>query len=62
VVCLLTGAYQASRWCFAEVTIAKAVGSLLLPVRVEPQADHPLLAASRYQYADYAADPAAARD
>ena len=62
VICLLTTAYRASRWCFAEVAIAKAVGSLLLPVRAEPQADHPLLAVGQYQYVDYAADLGAARD
>jgi hypothetical protein len=61
VVCLLTAAYRNSPWCFAEIAIAKAVGSLLLPLRAEPHVDHPLLATSPYQYADYAADPTAAR-
>jgi WD40 repeat protein len=60
-ICLITRAYLASMWCHTELGIAKAVGSVLLPVRAERQMDHPLVSATRYQYVDYASDPAAAR-
>jgi TIR domain/AAA ATPase domain/WD domain, G-beta repeat len=60
-ICLITRAYLASMWCHTELGIAKAVGSLLLPVRAEARMDHPLVSAARYQYVDYASDPTAAR-
>ena len=60
-ICLITRAYLASMWCHTELGIAKAVGSLLLPVLAEARVDHPLVSAARYQYVDYASDPAAAR-
>jgi hypothetical protein len=60
-ICLITRAYLASMWCHTEIGIAKAVGSILLPVRAEARMDHPLVSAARYQYVDYASDPTAAR-
>jgi hypothetical protein len=43
VVCMITSSYVASVWCAAEVGIARARGSRLLPVRAEPEVLHPLL-------------------
>ncbi|MGH3885367.1 MAG: TIR domain-containing protein, partial [Pseudonocardiaceae bacterium] len=59
VVCVVTVASVASRWCTAEIAMAQARGSWLLPLRAEPDADHPLLTDS--QHIDLARDPAAAR-
>src|SRR4051812_46398644 len=59
MVCVLTSAYIASPWCTAELGIAQSRGSRLLPVRAEPGVRHPLL--DSVQYADMAADAAAAR-
>ena len=54
VVCVVTSAYVASTWCAAEVAIAQSRGSRLLPLRVEPNVDHPLL--SEVQYGEMARD------
>ncbi|EYT93700.1 WD-40 repeat-containing protein [Frankia casuarinae] len=43
VVCVITNAYNASPWCAYELGIAYEVGSLLLPLRVEPTVTSPLL-------------------
>ena len=59
VVCLVTRAYVASNWCAAEVGIADSLGCLLLPLRAEAGVVHPLM--EPLQYADYLADPQAAR-
>ena len=60
VVCLITSAYVKSTWCAAEVAIAHARGSRLLPVQAEPGVNgHPLLKA--VQHADAATDMATAR-
>jgi len=59
VVCVVTSAYVNSRWCFAEVVMARSQGSRLLPLLGEPGADHPLLRS--IQHADYARDPDTAR-
>jgi WD40 repeat protein/energy-coupling factor transporter ATP-binding protein EcfA2 len=59
VVCLVTGAYVASRWCAAEVGIALSRGSRVLPVRAEPGINHPLLRSA--QYADFTTDATTAR-
>ncbi|MFF0494411.1 TIR domain-containing protein [Nocardia sp. NPDC004068] len=59
VVCVVSPDYLRSVWCAAEVGIAKANGSRLLPVRVVAGATHPLLRS--LQQSDAAADPAAAR-
>jgi WD40 repeat protein len=59
VLCLVSSAYLASVWCSAEVGIAQSRGSRILPLLVESGLSHPLLTAS--QYADFAADPDAAR-
>ena len=61
VVCVLTAAYRRSTWCAAEVGIAQAHGSRLLPLLAERGAEHPLLPPGRYQYADLAGNTAAAR-
>ena len=58
-VCVLTAAYLASVWCTAELAIAQARGSRLLPVRAEPAVCHPLL--DGVQYADMAKGAAGAR-
>jgi WD40 repeat protein len=49
----------ASVWCAAEVGIADALGCLLIPLRAAGDTRHPLL--THRQYADYGADPKAAR-
>src|SRR5256885_8932260 len=59
VVCIVTPSYVASAWCFAEVALARSIGSLLLPLMVEPGSEHPLL--RPVQHANYADDPARAR-
>ncbi|MGH3770253.1 MAG: TIR domain-containing protein [Pseudonocardiaceae bacterium] len=43
VVCVVTLAFLASKWCTYEVACARARGSRLLPVRAEPKVEHPLL-------------------
>ncbi|MGY1620219.1 TIR domain-containing protein [Geodermatophilus sp. SYSU D00691] len=58
VVCWVTQHHIASRWCFAEVALAKALGRHVLPVRAQPEVDHPLL--DPFQGIDNAR-PAAAR-
>jgi hypothetical protein len=59
VVCLVTAAYLTSVWCTAEVGIARARGSRLLPVLAEPGVTHPLLAT--LQHVDASVDTGAAR-
>jgi hypothetical protein len=60
VVCVLSSAYMASVWCTAELITAQNRGSRLLPVRAEPEVNHPLLNA--LQGADAATDIPAARE
>lgn len=43
VVCLVTGAFVRSTWCTGEVAVARTHGCRLLPIRVEPGAEHPFL-------------------
>jgi TIR domain len=43
VICVVTPAYLGSLWCSAEVGIALARGSRVLPVRAKPEVVHPLL-------------------
>ncbi|WP_239406136.1 TIR domain-containing protein, partial [Frankia sp. Cj3] len=45
LVCMVSEAFTASPWCSAEVGIALAYGVRLLPVRVQPDANHPLVSA-----------------
>lgn len=59
MVCVVTSAAVASSWCTAEIATAQVWGSRLLPLRAEPDADHPLLAGS--SYIDLIQNPAAAR-
>ncbi|MGH3999918.1 MAG: toll/interleukin-1 receptor domain-containing protein [Pseudonocardiaceae bacterium] len=59
VVCVVTVASVASSWCAAEIAMAQARGSRLLPLRAEPDADHPLLADVHHIH--LAQDPAAGR-
>jgi hypothetical protein len=59
VVCVVTSAYLASRWCAAEVATARSRGSRLLPVRAEPAVTDPLL--TSVQHTDMAQDPQTAR-
>ena len=54
MVCVVTSAYRDSVWCAAEIGAARSRGSRLLPLRAEPDAVHPLLAA--LQHFDYPAD------
>jgi hypothetical protein len=58
-VCVLTAASLKSVWCTAELAIAQARRSRLLPLRAEPQVCHPLL--DSVQYADMANGAAGAR-
>jgi WD40 repeat protein len=55
VVCVVTAAYLASRWCTAEVAIARSRGSRLLPVQAEPDVVDPLLRS--VQHTDFTRDP-----
>ncbi|MEO7193836.1 MAG: TIR domain-containing protein, partial [Pseudonocardiaceae bacterium] len=59
MVCVVTSAYLVSTWCAAEVAVAQSRGSRLLPLRVEPGLDHPLL--SEVQYGEVTRDPVGAR-
>ncbi|MGQ0774634.1 MAG: nSTAND1 domain-containing NTPase [Pseudonocardiales bacterium] len=59
VVCVLTSAFLASRWCTAEIAIARSRGSRLLPVQAEPGVVDPMLAS--VQHADLTGDPDAVR-
>ncbi|MGH3996204.1 MAG: toll/interleukin-1 receptor domain-containing protein, partial [Pseudonocardiaceae bacterium] len=59
VVCVVTVASVVSSWCTAEIVMAQEWGSRLLPLRAEPDDDHPLLA--DVPHIDLAQDPAAAR-
>jgi WD40 repeat protein len=43
VVFLASAASIASRWCFAEVTLARSLGRPVLPLRLQPDAALPLL-------------------
>jgi TIR domain len=61
MVCVMTAAYRQSMWCAAEVGIAQALGSRLLPVLVELHQTHPLLDRALYQAADLTGDPRRAR-
>ncbi len=60
VICVVTQHHIDSRWCFAEVAIAKAQGRLLLPLAAEAGVRHPLLEPS--QGVDYATDAKTAMD
>ncbi|MGH3826805.1 MAG: TIR domain-containing protein, partial [Pseudonocardiaceae bacterium] len=59
MVCVVSSAYLVSTWCAAEVAVAQSRGSRLLPLRVEPGLDHPLL--SEVQYGEVARDLVGAR-
>jgi energy-coupling factor transporter ATP-binding protein EcfA2 len=59
VVCVVTSAYRGSRWCAAEVEIARSRGSWLLPLQAEPGAVDPAL--ESVQHLDMAGDPATTR-
>ncbi|MFI5960354.1 TIR domain-containing protein [Cryptosporangium sp. NPDC051539] len=61
VVCVVTGAFARSMWCAVEIGIGDALGCLLVPVRAETGAEHPMLEPSRVQYVDYGADAEATR-
>ncbi|MGF7236340.1 MAG: TIR domain-containing protein [Frankia sp.] len=56
VVCIVTRAYIQSEWCCAEIGIADAVGSRLMPLRAEPGVTSKLL--EDRQYVDWAQDGA----
>jgi hypothetical protein len=59
MIALVSVAYAASQWCFAELAIARARGLTILPLALGPEARHPLLAS--VQHVD-AVDPSAAAD
>ncbi|MGH3867893.1 MAG: TIR domain-containing protein [Pseudonocardiaceae bacterium] len=59
VVCVVTSAFLASKWCPYEVGYARSQGSRLLSVLAEPGVDHPLVRSAHY--ADITKDPAAGR-
>jgi WD40 repeat protein len=62
VVCMVTSAAVVSSWCAAEIATAQAWGSRLLPLRVEPAVEHPLLADIQHtRYIDLTRDLVAAR-
>jgi WD40 repeat protein len=43
VICIITGDYVVSQWCFGEIVAAKTLGSRLVPLAVEEGLRHPLL-------------------
>jgi hypothetical protein len=43
LVCLVTPAYNTSRWCFAEVVAARALGCRVVPLSAAPGLRHELL-------------------
>ncbi|MGQ0776331.1 MAG: TIR domain-containing protein, partial [Pseudonocardiales bacterium] len=49
MVCLVTSRYLTSTCCTDEVRIAQFLGSLLLPLQVEPDVAHPLLTSIQYK-------------
>ncbi|MGQ0779015.1 MAG: toll/interleukin-1 receptor domain-containing protein, partial [Pseudonocardiales bacterium] len=59
VVCVITSAYLASKWCTSEVSIARSRGNRLLPVQAEPGVTQPLL--KSIQHTDLTPDRAVAR-
>lgn len=59
VICMVSTAFMQSRWCAAEVEVARSRGSRLLPLRTEPGATDPALEA--LQHIDLTRDPVAAR-
>ncbi|ANZ34736.1 hypothetical protein BBK82_00225 [Lentzea guizhouensis] len=61
VVCLITAAYARSVWCSTEALFARWLGSVVVPVLSERDAEHPLL---RFpvQYADLTSDHSLARE
>ncbi|MGH3912900.1 MAG: TIR domain-containing protein [Pseudonocardiaceae bacterium] len=48
MICLVTSHYRASTCCLDEIRIAQFLGNLLLPIQVEPEVAHPLLASIEY--------------
>ena len=58
VVCVITSAYLASKWCTAEISLARSRGNRLLPVQAEPGVTQPLL--KSIQHTDLTRDRAAA--
>jgi uncharacterized HhH-GPD family protein len=58
VVCVVSSSYVASNWCAIEVAVAKALGTRLIPLSVQPGVRHPLL--GELQHLDHAADQAGA--
>jgi Novel STAND NTPase 1/TIR domain/WD domain, G-beta repeat len=58
VVCVISSAYVESQWCAIEVAVAKALGTRLVPLSVQPGVRHFLLGG--LQHLDHAADPAGA--
>jgi WD40 repeat protein/energy-coupling factor transporter ATP-binding protein EcfA2 len=58
VVCVITSASVASSRCAADIAMGQLQGSRLLPVRAEPEVNHPLLA--EVQHTDLTQDPATA--
>ena len=59
VICVITSASLASRWCTAEVAIARSRGIRLLPLQAEPGVADPLL--KSVQHTDLTRDPDVAR-
>jgi TIR domain len=55
MIAVVTSSFVASNWCSAEVGIASALGSRLMPLRAEAGVVYPLM--PRLQYAEYQADP-----
>ncbi|MGH3802958.1 MAG: toll/interleukin-1 receptor domain-containing protein, partial [Pseudonocardiaceae bacterium] len=48
VVCVVTSAFLASKWCTQEIACARARGSRLLPVQAEPGVQHTLLKSAHH--------------
>ncbi|MGH3915236.1 MAG: TIR domain-containing protein [Pseudonocardiaceae bacterium] len=59
VVCVVTSAYLVSRWCAAEVEIARSRGSRLMPLQAQAGVVDPSL--ESVQHTDMTRDPAVAR-
>jgi TIR domain len=44
VLCIVTGDYVASQWCFGEIIAAKTLGSRIVPLMAKEGVRYPLLA------------------
>ncbi len=58
MICLVSSAYLASRWCDREIAIAQALGTQIFPLSLQTGLRHPLL--DEIEHEDYSTDPTSA--